>query len=228
MTCQWLNSWDEVSKKIWEKICKLNPPNLESREIFELLASAFIYDLNAVQEFGEDHIHEAIGVSRFASSQFRHREFFDVSQHPYLFCHPPNVRGKEEYFGSMHMASASFRISTALCLTDRVGYALPEIKQLIRTASTDWNRDLLAEYLDRPQKDVCDASHVITMKDLHTQEDIRLYLAMVVACRDEFGHGEIGDGGRWRKERGVMFPHYLRCQLIEAHINLIGMVLKVY
>jgi hypothetical protein len=224
MIDQWLNSWDDVSKKIWEKICKRNPPEERDREVFELLASAFIYDVNAVGEFGEEHIHKPIDLSRFLHSEYRYRDFFDASQHPYLFSISPNVKGKGEYFGSMHMASASFRIATAIFLAGKQKTDQKELRTLMK--SDGWNRAKLHEYLDKAQPE-CTGSHELTLKD-DLGKSLGLYIAMVVACRDEFGHGEIGDGADpWRLKRGKRFPLFLRCDLIEAHMNLIYMGLML-
>lgn len=139
MTDHWFNSWEEASKKLWEQICTKNPPMQEDREAFELLAATYIYDLNAVKEFGKNHIHEPIAPLRLVPSErYKFREFFDRAQHPYYFSRPLTVKGKGEYFGSMHMASASFRIATAPCLTVKLAYGVEELKELMKIPTVDW------------------------------------------------------------------------------------------
>jgi hypothetical protein len=220
----WRDTWRQEWSEVWSQTCEKFPPQANNREAFELLAAALIYHFNAVEALLDESLHMPAARFRDEDPESFKRRFdglFDRSRYPRFSI--DEERDSANYcYGTMHLASTSFRLSTALYLIVRT-VNMP-LRQYLRTDKkgdyVDWDRgkDKLYKFLIDTDKVGCSSDFKIDSDpQLHP-----LYLAMVLAHRDEFGHGELGVGDRdWVKDREKYYRKFLNCGLVTAQLNLI-------
>ncbi len=116
----------------------------------------------------------------------------------------------------MHLASASARLPSALFLIGK--YYLGTLHHF--AMQSDWSMERLYGYLKQAEQLPCCKK---PMPAGVKKEDLpQIHLAIILAHRDEFGHGEVGDGKDvWRKYREQHFRELLRCRISEAQLRLI-------
>ncbi len=235
----WRDDWHRAADKVWKSACDRFPPEDGTREIFQLLVASAVYHVNGVVRLRDDSLHDIMGIAQWDTSFVE--AMFRESDLP-LFT--PGQPALDEYMGPAHLSSASFRIVTALFQMSKRGW-LPQLKKVTR--SGDWNRGELV-------KPLCDASsrgNCIARLILSPNEDDHVLvwrLAVLVAHRDEFGHGEKGegdtDGGNllgdicdrlgpppyetkhWKLVRQHVFSRCHWCAIVEAQVQLLDLAFR--
>jgi hypothetical protein len=184
------------------------------REPFQLLVGALIYVSNALKECPEERFH----VSIKSTPQTKVEQLFAKTAPPDFTTDQDLV----EVFAQLHLASVSFRLPTAVFLVTRFFYRRTSwpLADLI-TIGDDLSRNRLSPFLHSLKGLGCCATRPLDCSA--GGADLKLGLALVVAHRDEFAHGEIGEGrAEWNKERGAVFQNVHRCRLVEAQLSVIG------
>jgi hypothetical protein len=193
----WQNLCKQASEEKWE--------NEQWREPFELLSAALIYSYNGFTNYSRSRLHAPIRSAEKLNALWE--PLLKEEQIPTLAS-----LGGHELFATMHLASSSFRISTALPLIaqSRCGF----YKELFKKDKSDWERKNLVNHL----RNVCELG---CCRESGTQLKDEVAFAIIVAHRDEFGHGEIGRGGTdWKKERKGLFEQLYPCRIFQAQLKL--------
>jgi len=142
---RWRHSWQESWQEIWNRVCKYLPPRKENREAFQLVAAALIYQFNAVKQLPDDLLHCPAAGPRDKPEGWEwagFEELYGIAQLP-SFSIETNSRAAREKFGTMHLASASFRLPTALWLAEKnESSSLDKYKRC-----GDWKREALYNIL---------------------------------------------------------------------------------
>ena len=226
---QWRDTWYQGWHNVWSEVCDKLPPRKEHRETFELLVAVLIYQFNAIEELSDEALHDFAAGLRV---EYKPEEYeaqlqllFNKSKWP-RFSTEGKKPAAKYYCGTMHFASASFRLSTALYLIAR-NLSSP-LSHLLNKNKDDWDRkNKLYEYLKKAQEDTEKTEkkrcpNILTINPNSDPESFSIYLSMIVAHRDEFGHGEQGGArGNWRTDREKYYRKLLRCSIVEAQLNLI-------
>jgi hypothetical protein len=232
----WLDDWYHAAGKVWVNACDRFPPRDETREIFQLLVASVVYHVNGVVRLREEILHNITGIAyvrgrwdtTFVEPMFR------KSKLPLFTADQPAV---DEYMGPAHLSSASFRIATALFQMSKLGW-LPQLKPV--TGPRDWKRgDLIEPLCEVSSRGNCIGRLILSPLEDH---DVARRLALLVAHRDEFGHGEkgedhVGDAcdrlGRppynpedWKSVRQRLFQQCHWCTVVEAQIQLLDLALR--
>ena len=208
---RWRKSWRTAVRKVWSETCHALPPSAARREPFQLLAAALIYHTNGVLAMSNNHLHSgAVPTIPWDGDQYRH--LFDATTTP-LFttrCRSPRTL---EYYGNMHLASASLRVPSAL-------YLLGQSRESVfsRFVDTkDVKRPVLVEALSSFGSLGCHP-----FPSSLDDGDLGVQVAIVVAHRDRIGHGAGSPlSGDWPRRREPAFSLLTNCQLVEAQLCLI-------
>lgn len=225
----WHKEWAKRWHAIWLQMYKPTLPSPKGLEPLELLTAAFVYHVNAVTQFPDARLHVAVADSQRTSAHhwLPGSSFFSASQAP-LFCQDIMDDNMREFFGGMHLASASFTLSTALYLLAKGG--APPWSSLLKGDQSDWDRnERLLTPLQEAKTDSETAERQGCAKEFVEQSDAKALcrcLAMVVAHRDGFSHCDVGTRGRWKKDHASCFLKIRRCGLVEAQLNLIDVGLS--
>lgn len=120
-----------------------------------------------------------------------------------------------ELFATMNLASSSFRICTAHFLISKNSKSVPNpLSEFLKDNKRDWERDKLVENLKKAVSLGCCRESEDGLTD-------KIALAIIVAHRDEFGHGEIGGGDKkWVKKRKEYFEKLHPCRIFQAQLKL--------
>jgi hypothetical protein len=183
----------------------------EWREPFELLGAALIYSFNALKHIPESVLHSKIRPPM--SNRQEVWKFLDGKKPD--FCQNSD-EGLGELFATMHLASSSYRLTTALFLIYReiLNQVAEPFLEFLTGKLLDWDRN---EKLTACLKN---ATHLKCCQE-GKQPDKKIALAMLIAHRDEFAHGEEGEGkGGWRQARGKCFKEFYVCQIFQAQLVL--------
>ena len=123
-----------------------------------------------------------------------------------------------ELFATMNLASSSFRICTAHFLISKNSKSVPNpLSEFLKNNKRDWERDKLVENLKKAVSLGCCRESEDGLTD-------KIALAIIVAHRDEFGHGEIGIGSKnnlWIKNREPCFRILYPCRIFQAQLKLV-------
>lgn len=201
----------EKWKKVWEE--HLNEFNTHGtrwdntgwREPFELLGASLIYTYNAMELMPESMFHEGLRPNK--------RDSQDIWK--LLNGKEPDFRQNtddkfNELVSTMHMASSSFRLPTALFLIEKemLNQVKGPLTELLKDLPSDWDRKKLQDYR-KPAGDLkcCQKEGRLS--------DEKIALAMILDHRDEFGHGEEG-----HKKRSGTIPKFHLCRIFEAQLLL--------
>jgi hypothetical protein len=118
----------------------------------------------------------------------------------------------------MHLASSSFRICTALALIFKTWpNNLSPIYRFFNKDRGDWNRDEVGNNLNGLDSLKCCSNSGVELTD-------EIALIIIVAHRDEFGHGEIGIGRKqnlYRDNRDKNFGKLYPCRIFKAQLKLV-------
>jgi hypothetical protein len=206
----WAEAWEQTraaySPDRWKRD--------DWREPFQLLVGALIYVSNALKACPAERFHVSIKSTPHAQVE----QLFAKGA-------PPDFtidQDLAEIFAQLHLASVSFRLPTAIFLVTRFFYRRTSwpLADLI-SIGDDLSRNRLSPFLHSLKGLGCCATRPL---DCSTGgADLKLGLALVVAHRDEFAHGEMGEGrAEWNKERGPVFQDVYRCRLVEAQLTVIA------
>jgi hypothetical protein len=178
------------------------------RQSLQLLVAALFYSFRSLQDLPDPVFHQPLDPALTPDAWkaiVPHRETI------------PDLDDRElvELTSGMHLASASFRISTGIWQARLAADSLTPF-----AVARDWSRGKLLEYL----KTAAGLGCCRLGWRSHSQDDIAgLSLAIVLAHRDAFGHGEQGDeGDEWRKRRWEYLTKVHYCRLLEVQLKLIS------
>ena len=206
-----LEYWKEIWGKWPKEFSRAMWQESSWRQPFELLSAALIYSYNGFIKFPECRLHLPIRPASDWDSVWRSA----LSSR-----RPPSFKSQEgqELFATMHFASSSFRICTALSLITKhvTEHVRGPLTPFLKPDGSDWKRSELKIYLKR-------ASSLGCCRTSKTAVCNQIALAMIVAHRDEFGHGEEGQGDEWRKMRGEYFRALHPCRIFQAQLLLIDL-----
>lgn len=175
------------------------------REPFQLLVAALVYNREALMGHPADKFDVLAPLA------------FEGWGAALLGPEPPPAFGPAatwvEEYGSMHLSSASFRISTAVFLVQRsVQPAGSPFGRL--TSKRDWSREkgLLPLLRGTASLGCCRGPEV----------SLEMCAAIVVAYRDQFGHGERDTVATkdWERERETYLRQLRLCRVAEAQVRL--------
>ena len=203
----WNEAWEKHTKQVgssrWAK--------RKWREPFELLGAALSCSFNALKCMPESVLHSKVRTA----IKDRQDVWKSLSSEKPDFCLLTEDKFKA-LFATMHLASSSFRLPTALFLIYReiLNQAAEPFSEFLTSKLSDW---------DRNKKLTTCLKNATNLKCCQEgkQPDKKTALAMLIAHRDEFGHGEEGEGGGgWRKIRGKYFEEFYVCQILQAQLVL--------
>ena len=213
---QWRIVWNKLLDEFNAHKSRWN--NDRWREPFQLLGAGLVHTHNAINCMPASTLHEPMRTAIKDSLQVW-KVFHEKKKEP-VFC--PNTDDSViELFSTMHLASSSFRLVTALFLVHEAILNQTTTGPLFEFAAAgDWQRAKLMPYLQKTKGLAC-------CQKTRSSLDEKTPLAIILAHRDEFGHGEesIG-GGSWRKERGKYAKTFPLCRVIEAQLTLASLGVK--
>ncbi|MGH9429125.1 MAG: hypothetical protein ACRD2L_22815 [Terriglobia bacterium] len=210
-------------KKTWE--CHLGQfqsggaswANNRWREPFELIGASLIYTCNAMKLIPNCILHKSVRKAMPYSEKIW--KLLSGSE-------PNFYRDSGKDFNAlaatMHMASSSFRLLTALYLIEReiLDKAKGPLTEMLKELPTDWERNKFRKYRDQAKQLKC--CTIKTPLPIRSQKDAeRIALAIILDHRDEFGHGEEG-----KKERSEIFNHLHLFRVLEAQLLLAELGVK--
>ncbi len=189
------------------------------REPFQLLGAGLIYTHNAIISMPADTFHGPMRTAVKDSLQVW-KLFYQKRKEPVL-C-PNTDNNAAELFSTMHLASSSFRLVTALFLVHEAILNLTSTGPLFEfVAADDWKRAKLLPHLKKTRGlACCQKTHSKLLEE-------QTALAIILAHRDEFGHREENIAGSgWFKERGGYAKEFPLCRVIEAQLILANLGVK--
>lgn len=195
----WQNLRKQYSEDKWGKE--------QWREPFELLIAALIYSYNGLINYPQNRLHLPIRPVSDKNNLWQ-----SVLQGQLIPCF--TSQNGQELFATMSFASSSFRLCTALFLiTKSSSNTSKALSGFLKDNKKDWERDNLVDKLEKATSLGCCSNSGVALTD-------EIALAIIVAHRDEFGHGEIGKGDRkWvkkRKDVEILHP----CRIFQAQLEL--------
>ena len=213
------NEW----KKAWEgHLGQFNSrgtswANNRWREPFELIGAALIYTHNAIRLMPSTILHKSV---RQAIPDSQKLWKLLNGEEP-DFHRNPN-RKFNALYATMHMASSSFRLLTALYLIqmEMLDKAKGPLTEMLKELPSDWERKKLGTYRDQVKQLKCCKITKPTSINSHKDAE-KMALAIILDHRDEFGHGEEG-----KKERSNLFSLLHLFQILEAQILLAKLGVK--
>ena len=204
--------WKVVWKKCLEQ-CSAPGTNWDNdrwREPFQLLGASLIYTFNAMEVMPEDIFHKVVRPNKGDSQK----------NWKLLNGKNPNFgQNAGEHFNelesTMHMASSSFRLPTALYLLERemLNKSRGPLTDMLKDLPKDWERNKLKPFLPTKEKPLECCRENKLLKEFSDWEKIAL--AMILEHRDEFGHGDEG-----HNQRSQSIPLFHCCRIFEAQILL--------
>ena len=196
------NAFSEWKNRISERKYDWNKGN-KIREPLELVGAALTYSYNALQEIPTEILHNT------AHGATDYKDWKELGKP--TFCENDS---NNKLFGLMHLASSSFRIPSGLYLAyEQYINQKPQdsLETFVREVKEDWDRKKLKECLIDPSvKDCCEVNNLAP----------KFALSIILAHRDEFGHGEKADGKGWKTKRTECFPKIRICRIIESQLIL--------
>ena len=186
------------------------------REPFELLGAALRYTYNALKQVSEPMHHEKLR----AIIQDRQAEWRQPGPIPTDF----SIHSPDHIAGTMHLASSSFRLTTVLYLISKglvMNSQEGELTGLLTRKNNnphDWCRKAL-KGITPPQS--CCQNNPGPVKGKKEE------LVILLDHRDEFGHGERGNGEpgekRIERQKNLYFCQVMHAQLSLAQYGLHGL-----
>lgn len=227
MNVKTVQEFSEEWKKVWEKLIGQSEANESKwsnaksqwREPFQLLGASLLYTYNAIKLMPEDMLQKTV------------RDAMPDQDSKIVW---NSLKGKEPGFpqnnadekfkklaSTMHVASSSFRLTTALFLIHQEllnNNASAPLVGFLKNSPPDWDRKKLTPCL-RSTNNLNSCAN-------GTPLDEETALAMTLAYRDEFGHGEEGAGSEWAKIRRGCVDQFVLCRIIEAQLLLAELGVK--
>lgn len=181
---------------LWKQGCRVFKQHGagEAREGLELILAALLYQRWALGGFDEPGFQLTIRDNPLTMVQ--------------LVDGAADVLTDRHHVGAtMHLASASIRFPVAIQQIIRSLQRASEFEGLYSHGQEPWPRARACRYLDEVRRLG------------HCSSGLTLPLAVVVLLlfRDEFGHGEEGNGeDHWRRDREATMTRIHRCRVVEA------------
>ena len=203
--------WETAWKKHIEQLSASKWNRKKWREPFELLGATLIYSYNGLKHIPERVLHSKVRTA----IKGRQDVWKSLSSEKPDFCLLTEDKFKA-LFATMHLASSSFRLSTALFLVYREisNQKKDSLSELLNEDRFDWDRH---KKLKNPLKNTKDLKCCLQGK----LPDKKVALAMIMAHRDEFAHGEEGKGKKWWfQHREEYFNEFFLCQILQAQLVL--------
>jgi hypothetical protein len=191
--------------------------NNKWREPFELIGASLIYSYNAMKLLPNAILHKSV---RQAIPNSQKIWKLLTGEKPNF--HRDTRKKFNALYSTMHMASSSFRLLTALYLIERemLDKAKGPLTEMLKELPSDWERKKFGKYREQAkQLKCCKVKKPLSLsshKDAH-----KMALAIILDHRDEFGHGEEG-----MKERTELFTHFHLFRLLEAQVLLAELGVK--
>lgn len=171
------------------------------REPFQLMAGAAIYLGNALRVLPDAEFHLPVRPQRTVGSLLRRRRLPRFGRE----------RQVRTDFAKMHLASASLRLPAAVYLRGRLVND-PQVRALMK--HDDLDRAALEPHLGNAPGCCLQSPGAVPTFEVS--------LALLVAHRDEFAHGEIGQGiAGWRQLRTQVLTASHRCRIAQAQLTII-------
>jgi hypothetical protein len=169
------------------------------REPFQLATGSVLYLANALRMFSDVEFHQSLRPQPPARVAALLR-----GRRPPRFNRARRLRLD---FAKMHLASASLRLPAAVCLREAWVHC---------KSGGQFSRSALLPSLKEATEVGC------CLQKQTAPPSFGVYMALVLAHRDEFAHGEMGDEHKkWHKIRGDVIAATRRCRVVEAQMALI-------
>jgi hypothetical protein len=214
---RWRREWSAATKALWADLCAARQPTLARQEAFQLLAAAVVYHMNGVRSLDDAAIHR-VAVSASSAVPWdasRYSALFDSARLPCFGSRAARGRSAD-FYGGMHLASASLRIPTAVTLLAR--HAGSEFHTYLNKHQ-ELNRGKLLPELKRAR------AGCAPLANPRDRTLLAYHLALVVAERDRMEHGAESAGAGWWSERERAFSQLNQCQVVEAQLSVIRIAL---
>lgn len=209
---------EEIARKAWSECCQMfirsAPLNYAKlmrqdhwRQPLQFLATALFYSWRGIRDLPDDKFHEPLVPTPAAWEDILPKKP-DIPD--------PDDLDLRELFGTAHLASASFRLSSGLLKV----HGLSPFNEFLRPdRGEDWNRRRLQQFLDvLPNLGCCGGGWAM----VNCEEVAAVRLTVMLAHRDNFGHGEDPDlSSKWSQERQAKLWRVYRCRLAEVQLLLI-------
>jgi hypothetical protein len=211
---KWRRGWKRVVGVLWRDLGKSFPPTHKRREAFQLLAAAFFYHTNGVWKLDDAELHAGAVTVPWNTDSVK---LLFGTRRPPLFHGRRRLVPAINYFGGMHIASASGRLATSLFLL-----AQEPASAFCKFANrNDWNRVALAKDLPGASPGRCLTGGPV-LPFAPDPNKVGPSLAVIVADRDRMAHGDVASGNNaWRKKRTAAFNQLHECQIVEAQLELL-------
>lgn len=187
------------------------------REPFELIGASLIYSYNAMKLMPSGILHKSVRQA-IPNPQ----EIWELLAEEEPNFHRDTSKQFNALYSTMHMASSSFRLLTALYLIEKemLDKAKGPLTEMLKKLPSDWDREKFGKYRDQAKNLKC--CEVKTSLSLRSHKDAdKMALAIILDHRDEFGHGEEG-----KKERAELFSHLHLYRILEAQVLLPALGVK--
>jgi len=199
-----------------------------------------VYQYNGVDELLVEQLHGQVDHSRgdpgYSTVLFEDFKRNIAKRDAPLFQMDSKEDNEKRFLGTMHLSSASFRLTTALYLTTKNTESMP-LKDYLKDRkvgkkiekAVDWNRKDLYPHLIEAAG--AESEFTGCVKRFNTDKDadkglLPTYLAMIVAHSDEFRHGEgiqedSKKEGTWIGEREKCYSKFCWCSIVKAQLRLL-------
>ena len=202
---------DELNERcvaVWESLHQLDLRRWgrdEWREPFQLVTGAVIYMGNALAALSDEERH------RLLKPQAEENVTAILASDALPDFSAPKALGGD--FALMHLASASVRLPAAVWLLWK-GFRNAAVRGIV--GNDDVIRRQLVPHLEQVAALGCCRS------DWGRADALKASIALVVAHRDEFMHGEAGEPDEeWRRRRPVAMSAAYRCRLVESQLTVV-------
>ena len=219
--------WGEAARTVWGNLCDLMPQTGSfpftdlRREIFQLSAAALMYHVNGVPQLVElELLHSTVGDGPREGDPWDPsavRGAFDPLRLPDLWT--PPAKPLATYAAFMHLSSATFRIVTALDLLPKNEFAR------FRGGARLLIRGKLLEEL----RQLANLGSVEAVDPSLRLNETGPRLALILAHRDEFGHGErdVSEQERdWNRQRKDDFRPVHWCRIAETQLIFLNHIVN--
>jgi hypothetical protein len=188
------------------------------REPFELIGASLIYSYNAMKLMPRAILHKSVRQA-IPNSQ----EIWKLLNGEEPNFHRDPGKKLNGLYSTMHLASSSFRLPTALYLIEkeRLNKTQGLLTDMLKKPSDDdWERSKFKNYGNQAkQLNCCKIGNRLSLCGAKDAEKIAL--AILINHRDEFGHGEEG-----RAVRSDLFNNLHLFLILEAQVVLANYAVK--
>lgn len=212
---EWQNAWEghlanfKTGATSWD--------NDGWRESFELIGASLIYSYNAMKLVPDAILHKSVRKA-IPNSQVIWKLLTEKEPN----FHENTGKHFNALYSTMHMASSSFRLPTALYLIEkeRLNKAKGPLTDMLKPAD-DWERSKFNTYREEAKRlKCCEMTKPLSL--CSHKDGVKIALAILLDHRDEFGHGEEGR----TKDRSKLFNSLHLFRILEAQVVLVNYAVK--